>query len=181
MVVLNANERAANAFQLDARANRLICSVCATKFTAVAFALGAADEAEEFMDAAYPALSGKAIMVVEDEYLIALNIEMAIVDLGASVMGPFSRVDDALAALQGGANLPDAAILDINVGGRRVFPVAARLQERHIPFVFATGYDNWSIPSHLAHIQRFEKPSDPARLVHAVADQLARRDESGAA
>lgn len=181
MVVLGTNEPIANAFQLDVRADRLIWSICATKSVVVAFALGAADQAEEFMDAAYPTLSGKAIMVVEDEYLIALNIEMAIVDLGASVVGPFSQVDDALAALQGSANLPDAAILDINVRGQHVFPVADRLQERNIPFVFATGYDNWTIPTHLAHVQRFEKPTDPVRLIGALASQFVRRDESGAA
>ena len=133
------------------------------------------------MNAAYPTLSGKAIMVVEDEYLIALNIEMVIVDLGASVLGPFSQIDDALSALQGNTGLPDAAILDINIRGRHVFPVADRLQERNIPFVFATGYDNWTIPSHLTHVKRFEKPTDPLHLVRALADQLAERDKSGAA
>ncbi|UYQ73889.1 response regulator [Pelagibacterium flavum] len=133
------------------------------------------------MNSAYPTLCGKAIMVVEDEYLIALNIEMAIVDLGANVVGPFSQIDDALAALQGSTNLPDAAILDINVRGQHVFPVADRLHERSIPFVFATGYDNWTIPNHLAHVQRFEKPTDPVRLIHALADQLVSRDASGVA
>ncbi|AEQ51745.1 response regulator [Pelagibacterium halotolerans] len=119
-------------------------------------------------------------MIVEDEYLIALNIEMAMIDLGASVIGPFSQVDDALTALKG-ATLPDAAILDINVRGRQVFPVADRLQERQIPFVFATGYDDWTIPAHLSHVQRFEKPADPAGLARALAGQFAQRDKSGAA
>ena len=72
-----------------------------------------------------PILSGKAIMIVEDEYLIALNIEMAMVELGARVIGPFSQIDDALVALKG-SGLPDAAILDINIRGRHVFPVADR-------------------------------------------------------
>ncbi|WP_417582193.1 response regulator [Pelagibacterium sp.] len=133
------------------------------------------------MDAAYPTLFGKVIMVVEDEYLIALNIEMAVLDQGASVMGPFSQVEDALSALKASNGMPDAAILDINVRGRHVFPVAERLQERKVPFVFATGYDNWTIPSHLEHVQRFEKPTDPVRLLRALTNQFVARDESGAA
>jgi len=170
---------AANAFHLGAGPIALICPMCATKFAVVACALGATDEAEESMDAD-PILSGKAIMIVEDEYLIALNIEMAMVELGASVIGPFSQIDDALVALKG-SGLPDAAILDINIRGRHVFPVADRLQERQIPFVFATGYDNWTIPGHLSHVPRFEKPVDPVRLVRALVGQFAESDKSGAA
>lgn len=149
-------------------------SMCAAKF-----ALGATGEAEESMDAD-PILSGKAIMIVEDEYLIALNVEMAMGELGAKVIGPFSLIDDALEALKG-ADLPDAAILDINIRGRHVFPVAERLLERQIPFVFATGYDNWTIPAHLSHVPRFEKPVDPVRLVRALLGQFAKSDKSGAA
>lgn len=132
------------------------------------------------MDAAYSILSGKAIMVVEDEYLIALTIEIAMTDLGANVTGPFSRIEDALSALEE-SPLPDAAILDINVRGKQVFPVADRLQERRIPFVFATGYDDWTIPEHLSQVQRFEKPADPAKLAAALAGHFVRSDKSGAA
>lgn len=132
------------------------------------------------MEAAYPILSGKAIMVVEDEYLIALVIEMAMIDLGATVIGPFSRIEDALSALEG-STPPDAAILDINIRGKHVFPVADRLRERRIPFVFATGYDDWTIPQHLSHVQRFEKPVDPAKLAAALAGHFVHSDTSGAA
>lgn len=131
------------------------------------------------MDEANPALSGKAIMVVEDEYLIAINIEATLTDMGASVMGPFSHVDTALEALE--KTIPHAAILDINVRGRPVFPVAERLNERNIPFVFATGYDNWAIPPALSHIRRFEKPTDPMVLARALVDTFAARKDSGAA
>ena len=133
------------------------------------------------MEAANPALSGKAIMVVEDEYLIAITIEATLTDMGAEVIWPFSHVDAALAALEAGKPAPHAAILDINVRGRPVFPVAERLKERNIPFVFATGYDNWAIPPALAHATRFEKPTDPTVLARALADLLAARRESGAA
>lgn len=133
------------------------------------------------MEAANSALSGKAIMVVEDEYLIAINIETTLMDMGAEVIGPFSHVDTALEALEAGKPAPHAAILDINVRGRPVFPVAERLSERNIPFVFATGYDNWVIPQALSHVRRFEKPTDPALLARALADLFAARRDSGVA
>lgn len=133
------------------------------------------------MASANPALSGKAIMIVEDEYLIAINIEVALEELGARIIGPFSRVEDALEALKGRDFLPDAAILDINVRGRPVFPVAERLAERSIPFVFATGYDHWAIPPALSHVRRFEKPTDPVVLGEVLAGYLAARDSSGVA
>lgn len=133
------------------------------------------------MEEANPALSGKAIMVVEDEYLIAINIETTLIDMGANVIGPFSHVETALEALDAGKPVPHAAILDINVRGRPVFPVAERLDERNIPFVFATGYDNWAIPASLSHIPRFEKPTDPSALVQALANGFVARRDTGAA
>lgn len=133
------------------------------------------------MVSANPALSGKAILVVEDEYLIAINIEMALEEMGAEIIGPLSHVDAALDALQAGGAVPDAAILDINVRGRPVFPVAERLSERNIPFVFATGYDQWTIPPALSHVRRFEKPTDPETLGEVLAEYLVERDSSGVA
>lgn len=132
------------------------------------------------MEPVNPVLSGKAIMVVEDEYLIAISIELAFEEMGATVLGPFSSVDDALEALQG-SEPPDAAILDINIRGRPVFPVAQRLNDRGIPFVFATGYDHWAIPPTLSHIRRFEKPADPMVLGEVLAGYLVARGSSGVA
>lgn len=128
-----------------------------------------------------PGLSGKAIMIVEDEYLIAMNLEMALADLGASIIGPYARVEAALAAIEADDHLPDAAVLDINVRNRPVFPVAERLSERGIPFVFATGYDKWTIPGAFSQVRRFEKPTDPAVVAHAVAELIGTRNNWGVA
>ncbi|SDH14948.1 response regulator [Pelagibacterium luteolum] len=127
-----------------------------------------------------PGISGKAIMVVEDEYLIALTLEMALSEQGAHVMGPYSSVDAALEALSA-TPWPDAAVLDINVRERLVFPVAEKLTELDIPFVFATGYDNWTVPAVFSTIRRFEKPTDTDRLIVELSNMLAARDTSGAA
>ena len=132
------------------------------------------------MNSVSPALAGRSIMVVEDEYLIALNIEMALIDRGAHVIGPFSHVDAAIEALSD-APLPHAAVLDINVRERPVFPVAEILASLKIPFVFATGYDNWTIPPAFSHVRRFEKPTDPERLSSALEQLLLALDQSGVA
>lgn len=119
-------------------------------------------------------LSGKAIMIVEDEYLIALNLVTALGDADAGVMGPFSRVKDALSALDT-ERKPDAAVLDINVGGQLVFPVAERLLADGVPFIFATGYDDATVPPAFAHVERFEKPVDVTMLARALAAIMPRR------
>lgn len=125
-------------------------------------------------------IAGKAIMVVEDEYLVALNLVLVLVEEGAVVEGQFSRVEDALQALERGAR-PNAAVLDINVAGRLVFPVAERLAALSVPFVFATGYDRRTVPPAFSRIERLEKPADPGRLVKALSALVADAGRTGAA
>jgi CheY-like chemotaxis protein len=83
-------------------------------------------------------LSGKRVLFVEDEMLVAMLIEDALTDLGCTVVGPATCVDRALALLEGGE--VDLAILDVNLNGTRTDAVAAELRRRRIPFIFATGY-----------------------------------------
>jgi len=80
------------------------------------------------------------ILVVEDETILAMMIEDALADEGYTVVGPFARLDDALQAAEREAL--DAALLDINIVGGMVFPVAEMLARRGVPFFLATGYDN---------------------------------------
>ncbi len=84
------------------------------------------------------ALTGKRILIVEDEFLIALTAETFLADLGAVVVGPAYTIREGLALAEGEAL--DAAILDVNMGGQRSDPIAAVLVERRIPFILATGY-----------------------------------------
>jgi CheY-like chemotaxis protein len=85
-------------------------------------------------------MTSSKVMIVEDEALVAMMVEDMLGDLGCEVAGSFGAVDDALAFLGGGGPRPDGAVLDINIGGEMVFPVAEALRERGVPFVFATGY-----------------------------------------
>lgn len=84
-------------------------------------------------------LSGKHVLVVEDEMLAAMLIEDTLADLGCTAVTVAADVETALAAIA--KNPIDLATLDLNLGGgTKSYPVADALMERDIPFVFATGY-----------------------------------------
>ena len=107
-------------------------------------------------------LTGGAIMLVEDEAIVALAVNDLLADLGFSVIGPFSRVSDAHQALQ--ENRIDAAILDVNLGGEMVYSLAEILSTKNIPFVFATGYGAESIDTRFEHIPVLQKPIEKDML-----------------
>lgn len=89
-------------------------------------------------------LDGKRVLVVEDEMLVALLIEDILADVGCIVLGPFNTVAKGLAAaLNEGCDL---ALLDVNIAGEKVYPVADALSARHIPFLFLSGYGDTAIP-----------------------------------
>ena len=93
------------------------------------------------MTARKPGTQGSAglrVLVVEDEIMVALLLEDMIADLGHRVVGPVGRLGKALDVANREAI--DVAILDVNVDGKEVYPVAEALAARHIPFAFVTGY-----------------------------------------
>lgn len=84
-------------------------------------------------------LSGRRIMVVEDEYILAMELERVLLDAGCEVIGPFPSNERALAALA--RTQPEAVLLDLNLDDRTTEPVARALSARGIPFVVVTGYN----------------------------------------
>jgi CheY-like chemotaxis protein len=117
-------------------------------------------------------LRGRRLLVVEDEYLIAADLALALDDGGAEVVGPAGSVEDALELIAAQSPL-DAAVLDINLGNERAYPIADALRERGVPFIFATGYDPWIIPQAYRDVPRCNKPVDLrvlARLLAGDAD-----------
>jgi len=115
-----------------------------------------------------PDLTGKTVMVVEDDFYLANDTAAALASAGAEVMGPYPRDDDVHLALQ--STTPDAAVVDLNLGGGGPqFAIARLLKERGIPFVFFTGYDPGVIPAEMADIKRLQKPLPLRSLVEAVA------------
>lgn len=102
------------------------------------------------------------ILVVEDESLLAMLLEDLLTDLGMQVCLTAS-IEDALQALET-RTPPDLALLDVNIGGRMVFPVAHALQDRGIPFAFATGYGKQGLPEDFCDRPVVSKPFSLAEL-----------------
>ncbi|MGE0007597.1 MAG: response regulator [Parvibaculaceae bacterium] len=114
---------------------------------------------------------GKAtILVVEDEPLVALMIEKLIVELGHAVAGPCATLAEARTAVDG-QNFT-AAILDINLAGQMVFPIADILVRRRIPFLFITGYEPERILQRFSHIPILQKPLEASMLREYLAERL---------
>ena len=88
-------------------------------------------------------LNGLRILVVEDEAAISLLLEDMLLDFGCEVIGPAARLSAALEAVA--RETVDLAILDVNVAGEPIYPVAEALAQRSIPFVFSTGYGSAGI------------------------------------
>jgi CheY-like chemotaxis protein len=113
---------------------------------------------------------GKRILVAEDEFFIALGVEETLQSLGCAVVGPFS--DLAHAAAAAAQEPPDAAVLDINLNGEMVYPLAERLHQLRIPFVFTTGYAKADMPEHFRNFDCLRKPVDARALEQAVQHML---------
>jgi CheY-like chemotaxis protein len=92
-----------------------------------------------------PVLVGKRVLIVEDELLVALLIEDFLAELGCSTLGPCGSVAKAMDAAR--TEVFDLAVLDVNLAGEKVYPVAEVLAQRHIPFVFLSGYGDEAIPA----------------------------------
>jgi CheY-like chemotaxis protein len=115
-----------------------------------------------------PSLSGRRVLVVEDEYFLADDLSRALTQLGAEVLGPVATREEALDLLASGERI-DLAVLDINLQGESVFPVADTLLEQGVPFLFATGYDQTAIPLQYQQVPRWEKPFAPEALAQALS------------
>lgn len=112
-------------------------------------------------------LRGRRLLVVEDDYLIADELRNELVEAGAEVIGPAATMAKALQMIGADAAL-DGAILDVNLGGEKVFPLVDVLRERGIPAVFLTGYDRSGIPAAYADVPLCEKPAGVLKVAQAL-------------
>jgi len=117
-------------------------------------------------------LSGKRILVVEDEALIAAMVEDMLVELGAVVVGPAATIERGLALATDEEF--DAALLDVNIRAARIDPVAEVLRSRGIPVVFATGYGQ-SAFAQSPGAPVLEKPYTQEKLATALNEALRDR------
>ena len=121
------------------------------------------------------ALNGRRVLVVEDESLVAMLLETILEDMGCTPVGPASNIDDGEAMARDTVDL-DAALLDVNVAGRQVFPVAAALKERGVPFVFSTGYGEGGLPDEWRGVTTIQKPFTEAAVRDALMKAMGVAD-----
>lgn len=118
-------------------------------------------------------LVGRRILVVEDEYLIAIELKRWLQEAGADVVGPVAGVEQALDLIEDDG-APDVAVLDINLGaGETVGPVADRLAALGVPFLFATGDVRRRNNPSYADRPRLEKPIIAPELVRSLSELLS--------
>jgi CheY-like chemotaxis protein len=116
-----------------------------------------------------PPPDGRLVLVVEDESLIAMDLELLLRRHGWRVLGPAATVAAALRLLRQG-DTPDVALLDVNLRGEPVTPVAEELRARGVPFVLASAYDRLGpAAAALAGALNVGKPTDERRLLAALA------------
>jgi DNA-binding NarL/FixJ family response regulator len=117
------------------------------------------------------ALRGRRILVVEDEMLLAMEMESLLEQQGCVVLGPASDVSHAMHLLE--SERPDAAVLDLNLKGVHSTAVAASLAARNVPFVIVTGYgEAQSTDQEWQGRPRLSKPVTERALVRALANIL---------
>lgn len=105
------------------------------------------------------------VLLVEDELLVAMDLELTLQERGYEVAGPAATVADALRHVRDGV---DAAVLDINLEGEESLPVGEALLAQGTPFVFLTGYADRELPGALQHAPRLTKPVRPSALFDAL-------------
>lgn len=116
-------------------------------------------------------LQGLHILVLEDDYHLAAELERALQTEGAVVVGPFPQESLGLAAIA--TRWIDAAVVDMNLGAGPTFVVPAALVASRIPFVFLTAYGDAVIPPQFADVARLGKPADYRAVTRSIADLMA--------
>ncbi len=113
-------------------------------------------------------MPGNRLLLVEDEALTGMMMSDMLTDLGFEVIGPFGRVADAMAAI--GREDFHAAVLDVNLDGEMVYPVADAVLARGVPFVFVTGYSPEGIDGRFAQVPVLQKPIEMQMLQSIFVD-----------
>lgn len=116
-------------------------------------------------------LSGRRVLVVEDEMLILMHTEDMLADLGCEAVTDAATIDQALARIE--AETFDVAMLDMNLDGDRTHGVADALAARGIPFVFATGYGAGDMANGYRDRPVLNKPFTPGELAEVLARLIA--------
>jgi len=119
-----------------------------------------------------PLLEGLSVLVVEDEAIISFLLEDMLSELGARDVRTAANVSSALAMID--AQKPDFAVLDVNLGGERAYPIAERLESEGVPFVFTTGYGKSGLDPRWAAKAVVQKPFTAAIMSDTLRSMLGR-------
>ena len=119
-------------------------------------------------------LSGRRVLVVEDEYFLAEDIVQILKEMGARIIGPVGELEEATNLVNADAAI-DAAVVDVNLRNELAFPLARILRARKVPFLFTTGYDGSSIEREFQDVQLWEKPLDLAAMARDLVDLIDAR------
>lgn len=112
-------------------------------------------------------LNGLRILVVEDEFMVALAVETVLQSFGCQVVGPVGKLEEAQALAR--TEKLDGALLDVNLAGVESYPVAEILDGRGIPFIFTTGYDGGAVlPERFRDRPWLQKPFDGKKLTEKL-------------
>ena len=114
-----------------------------------------------------PDLTGRCILIGEDEHIVARSLGRVLERWGAVIVGPAPTVESALALLRSTARL-DGAVVDVNLRGVMAYPVADALIARAVPLVFTSGYAETAIPEGYRSLRMLQKPFDPADIAGAL-------------
>jgi DNA-binding response OmpR family regulator len=117
------------------------------------------------------ALAGRRVLLVEDEVLVAMLVETALEDENCTIVGPYGDLGEALEAARSEAL--DLAVLDINLAGQMVFPVAEVLAARGVPFLLLSGYGEAALPGDRRHWPICAKPFNLDDLVSTLSRLVA--------
>jgi CheY-like chemotaxis protein len=120
---------------------------------------------------------GLRVLVVEDEALVAMLVEDMLTDLGCLVVGPVADLDEALALV--GEDGIDCAVLDVNLAGKPIFPVADALKEKGVPFAFASGYGEAGVRDDHRSAPVLQKPFREADLARALGELVKAGAKAG--
>jgi PAS domain S-box-containing protein len=121
-------------------------------------------------------LKGNRILIVEDEFVIALSISSCLQEVGAVPVGPAYTVEQALRLIE--SQRLNGALLDANLGGSTVEEIAGALTRYDIPFAFVTGYSRDTLPPRYRHEPVLAKPFNPGQLIGLVRDMLSSAHEA---
>ena len=165
----------------------LVCEIVLPLVTEISVAFGDPPAAAEKQAAVRPALhaggdkplAGKRVLIVEDEAMVAMEIETTLLEAGCTVLGPVATVEQARMLIAGAGF--DAALLDGNLGGRHVDELADLLVSVGVPFAFVTGYGRESLPSSYRDWPMLAKPFGPAQLRVFLGGLIRRGSESSSA